>query len=78
MRDWDSDDACRCAMITKMNAKFDKYCHMESLNGILIMEIVLDPRYKLDYMEYWYNDFLSYDPMLSDETKKKLQVLWIM
>lgn len=46
-------------MATKMNEKFDKYCHFDKLNMMLIVAIVLDPRFKMQYVEFCYCSYVE-------------------
>ncbi|TXG66426.1 hypothetical protein EZV62_007701 [Acer yangbiense] len=40
-------------MPTSMKRKYDKYwCSIESINKLLLISVVLDPRYKLDYVTF--------------------------
>lgn len=55
----------------RMNEKFDKYCDISSLNLILVVALVLDPRYKLQYVEYWCGSFF---PSIIIFPKIKLKV----
>ncbi|KAI3935257.1 hypothetical protein MKW92_045013, partial [Papaver armeniacum] len=41
-------------MAIKMNQNLDKYCSIDEVNPILVIAVVLDPRYKLHYVEFWY------------------------
>lgn len=59
-----------------MDAKFDKYWNFDSLNPILVVAIGLDPRYKLQFVEFWYFSYLEKCPNLSDVEKAyKMEVL---
>ncbi|KAL9411122.1 hypothetical protein AB3S75_044833 [Citrus x aurantiifolia] len=46
-------DSMLSAMTKKMKTKFDKYWgSVENMNKLLIIAVVLDPRYKLDYVSF--------------------------
>ncbi|KAK9951262.1 hypothetical protein M0R45_006717 [Rubus argutus] len=50
-----SDDPLLASIGTSMKIKFDKYWNkLEDMNKILIIAVVLDPRYKLLYLEYFF------------------------
>ena len=66
-----SSDIFLSAMAKKMNIKFEKYCNIDSLNLILIAAIVLDPRYKMEYIAYWYECYLDSDLLLTEKDKKE-------
>ena len=46
----ESQDSFICNMVEHMKVKFDKYWDCYSV--VLACAIVLDPRYKLDYVDY--------------------------
>ncbi|KAF6137311.1 hypothetical protein GIB67_036348 [Kingdonia uniflora] len=64
-----NDDVDFCEMAMKMDAKFDKYCNFDSLNLILVVAIILDPRYKMKYVEFWYSAYVEKVSHLSEEEK---------
>uniref|UniRef100_A0A803MKM4 BED-type domain-containing protein n=1 Tax=Chenopodium quinoa TaxID=63459 RepID=A0A803MKM4_CHEQI len=47
-----NDDVEMCLMATKMKEKYDKYWGDPEKMNMLIIAVVLDPRYKLDYFEW--------------------------
>ncbi|XP_021742409.1 zinc finger BED domain-containing protein RICESLEEPER 2-like isoform X2 [Chenopodium quinoa] len=48
-----NDDVEMCLMATKMKEKYDKYWDdPEKMNMLIFIAVVLDPRYKLDYVEW--------------------------
>ncbi|KAL5713075.1 cellulase [Ranunculus cassubicifolius] len=62
-------------MGTKMNEKFDKYCQFDSLNMLLVVAIVLDPRFKIHYVEFCYASYVKkVFEAFSDEKKEALLV----
>ncbi|XP_060676328.1 uncharacterized protein LOC132805410 [Ziziphus jujuba] len=62
-------------MATKMKRKFDKYWgKMDDINPLLLIAIVLDPRYKLDYVEYCFGDVYAED-VASLMTKNLKEIL---
>ena len=64
-----SNDIFFREMAKKMDLKFEKYCNFNSLNPILVVAIVLDPRYKLQYVEFWYSSYLEKNNYLTVEEK---------
>ncbi|KAF6171952.1 hypothetical protein GIB67_011849 [Kingdonia uniflora] len=56
-------------MAMKMDVKFDKYYNFDSLNLILVVAIILDPRYKMKYVEFWYSLYMEKVSYLSKEEK---------
>ncbi|KAI5312320.1 hypothetical protein L3X38_041493 [Prunus dulcis] len=72
-----SNDVFLSSMAKKMNEKFEKYCNIDALNPILIASIVLDPRYKLDYVTFWYRSYLDSDILLSEDEKDKKVEDWV-
>ncbi|KAK9279908.1 hypothetical protein L1049_013592 [Liquidambar formosana] len=58
-------------MAKKMYAKFEKYCNIGKVNMILIIAMVLDPRYKLKYVKFSYTKF--YDSSKVDEIIAKVK-----
>ena len=46
-------DNLMCQMVASMEKKFDKYWgNPEKMNIIMFLGLVLDPRYKLDYVQH--------------------------
>ncbi|KAF6147351.1 hypothetical protein GIB67_003249 [Kingdonia uniflora] len=64
-------------MIMKMDVKFDKYCNFDSLNLILMVAIILDPHYKMKYVEFWYSSYLEKVSYLGEEEKSDQVVSFI-
>ncbi|KAI5313412.1 hypothetical protein L3X38_042586 [Prunus dulcis] len=60
-----SDDIFLKKVTTSMKKKFDKYwgSNIREVNQVLIVAVVLDPRYKMDYVQY------SFDELESDDSK---------
>ncbi|KAK3228383.1 hypothetical protein Dsin_000264 [Dipteronia sinensis] len=55
-----SEDFLLCKMVVAMKSKFDKYWgKIEDLNKLLIIALVLDPRYKLDYVKFYFGDLFD-------------------
>ncbi|KAK0580820.1 hypothetical protein LWI29_006593 [Acer saccharum] len=55
-----SGDLLLCEMAAAMKYKFDKYWgKIEDLNKLLIITLVLDPRYKLDYVKLCFGDLFD-------------------
>ncbi|XP_060210588.1 zinc finger BED domain-containing protein RICESLEEPER 2-like [Lycium barbarum] len=55
-------DSILTDMARKMKLKFDKYWgDFEDMNMLLFVAIVLDPRYKIKYVKFLFNNF--YDPL---------------
>ncbi|XP_028056205.1 zinc finger BED domain-containing protein RICESLEEPER 2-like [Camellia sinensis] len=46
-------------MAMKMKLKFEKYCNIEKINPLLIVAVVLDPRYKLKYVKFSFTRYYS-------------------
>jgi len=52
---YDSDDILLSAMAIRMKMKYDKYWgDFEKINPLLFVTSMLDPRYKMDILEFWY------------------------
>ena len=65
-----SGDSLLGEMTTKMKKKFDKYWGMmDNVNQFLLIASVLDPRYKLDYVEYCFGDIYHNEEVASNMTK---------
>ncbi|KAL2466083.1 zinc finger BED domain-containing protein RICESLEEPER 2-like [Abeliophyllum distichum] len=57
-------------MASNMKKKFDKYWgQMENVNQFLLIATVLDPRYKLSYVEYCFVDIYKDEQVASSMTK---------
>ncbi|KAK2656068.1 hypothetical protein Ddye_009120 [Dipteronia dyeriana] len=55
-------------MAVAMKSKFDKYWgKIEDVNRLLIIALVLDPRYKLDYVKFYFGDLFD-DSKLTEMT----------
>ncbi|KAK2652789.1 hypothetical protein Ddye_012645 [Dipteronia dyeriana] len=55
-----SGDFLLCEMTVAMKSKFDKYWgKVEDVNKLLIIALVLDPRYKLDYVKFCFGDLFD-------------------
>ncbi|KAK2646775.1 hypothetical protein Ddye_021970 [Dipteronia dyeriana] len=55
-----SGDFLLCEMAVAMKSKFDKYWgKIEDVNKLLIIALVLDPRYKLDYVKFCFGDLFD-------------------
>ncbi|KAK2651874.1 hypothetical protein Ddye_011730 [Dipteronia dyeriana] len=55
-----SGDFLLCEMTVAMKSKFDKYWgKFEDVNKLLIIALVLDPRYKLDYVKFCFGDLFD-------------------
>uniref|UniRef100_A0A5B7B6B6 Zinc finger BED domain-containing protein RICESLEEPER 2-like n=1 Tax=Davidia involucrata TaxID=16924 RepID=A0A5B7B6B6_DAVIN len=56
LNDWSkSSDTCLSVMAMKMKEKFDKYWgNIDKINMMLLIAVVLDPRYKLRYVKFCY------------------------
>ena len=53
----EDDDYLLSTMTMRMKSKYDKYWgHLDNINLMLFVAIVLDPQYKLDALEFWLND----------------------
>ncbi|KAK2658690.1 hypothetical protein Ddye_005223 [Dipteronia dyeriana] len=49
-----------CEMAVSMKSKFDKHWgRIEDVNRLLIIALVLDPRYKLDYVKFYFGDLFD-------------------
>ncbi|KAK2645946.1 hypothetical protein Ddye_021141 [Dipteronia dyeriana] len=55
-----SGDFLLCEMAVAMKSKFDKYWgKIKDVNRLLIIALVLDPRYKLDYVKFCFGDLFD-------------------
>ncbi|KAL5737810.1 hypothetical protein ACOSP7_030571 [Xanthoceras sorbifolium] len=62
-----SNDSVLSEMSSSMKSKFDKYWgKIEDVNKLLIIALVLDPRYKLEYVKFCFDD------MFDDKKTKEL------
>uniref|UniRef100_A0A1D1ZIX9 Putative AC transposase n=1 Tax=Anthurium amnicola TaxID=1678845 RepID=A0A1D1ZIX9_9ARAE len=52
-------DDCLRNMAVNMLRKFDKYWEVNEYNSLLAVAVVLDPRYKLDYLRFCYSKIYS-------------------
>ena len=60
-------------MAAKMLKKFDKYWgKLKNINQMLLIAIVLDPRYKLDYVEHCFG-FIYHDDEIASSMTKSLK-----
>jgi hypothetical protein len=52
----ESSDPLLSTMANKMKVKYDKYWgDVEKINPLLFVATLLDPRYKMDALEYWFD-----------------------
>nr|XP_016470655.1 PREDICTED: zinc finger BED domain-containing protein RICESLEEPER 2-like [Nicotiana tabacum] len=66
-----SEDSILSGMAEKMKVKFKKYWGtFESMNKLLFVAVVLDPRYKLKYVEFLFNK--SYGSLEGGQQSKKV------
>ncbi|KAL0302219.1 UNVERIFIED_CONTAM: Zinc finger BED domain-containing protein RICESLEEPER 1 [Sesamum angustifolium] len=65
LKQWlESDDFELCEMSKRMKQKFDKYWgSIEKMNMVIYYAVILDPRYKLEYIEF------SFDTLYEDVTQ---------
>ncbi|KAL5770282.1 hypothetical protein ACOSP7_014436 [Xanthoceras sorbifolium] len=62
-----NNDSVLSEMSSSMKSKFDKYWgKIEDVNKLLIIALVLDPRYKLEYVKFCFDD------MFDDKKTKEL------
>ncbi|XP_021743212.1 zinc finger BED domain-containing protein RICESLEEPER 2-like [Chenopodium quinoa] len=55
-----SDDPDMCLMACRMKDKYEKYWgDQEKINLLIFIAVVLDPRYKLDYVEWMINEIYN-------------------
>ncbi|KAL2497653.1 Zinc finger BED domain-containing protein DAYSLEEPER [Abeliophyllum distichum] len=65
-----SSDFLLGEMASNMKKKFDKYWDkMDNVNQLLLVATILDPRYKLDYVEYCFVDIYKNVEVASSMTK---------
>lgn len=56
----DDNDSGMREMALKIRAKFDKYWgHVEKMNKLLYMSVVLDPRHKFVFVEFVFNQIFG-------------------
>ena len=49
-------------MVVEMKNKYDKYWgSIENINLMLFVAVVLDPRYKLKYVQFWFKEWYEKD-----------------
>ncbi|KAL0349937.1 UNVERIFIED_CONTAM: putative AC transposase [Sesamum radiatum] len=65
LKQWlESDDFELCEMSKRMKQKFDKYWgSIEKMNMVIYYAVILDPRYKLEYIEF------SFDTLYENVTQ---------
>ncbi|KAH9684569.1 hypothetical protein KPL70_013593 [Citrus sinensis] len=69
------DDPVLSKMATSMKNKYDKYWgSIDSLNNLLLISVILDPRYKLKYVTFYFEDIFVIDEVgkKSEEVKNLL------
>ena len=69
------DDLVLSKMATSMKNKYDKYWgSIDSLNNLLLISVILDPRYKLKYVTFYFEDIFVIDEVgkKSEEMKNLL------
>ncbi|KAF7831479.1 zinc finger BED domain-containing protein RICESLEEPER 2-like [Senna tora] len=75
--DWTSvvhQDPLIGEMAKKMKLKYNKYWGKpENMNPLLVIGVVLDPRYKFAYVNNTFNDIYDNDPILCESMKKKVK-----
>ena len=63
-------------MTANMNAKFDKYWgNLEKQNKLLYVTVVLDPHYKLDYLQFCFQRIYEEDIVKSMITSIRFHLL---
>uniref|UniRef100_A0A803MKL1 BED-type domain-containing protein n=1 Tax=Chenopodium quinoa TaxID=63459 RepID=A0A803MKL1_CHEQI len=68
-----SDDVDMCLMACRMKEKYEKYWgDPEKINLLIFIAIVLDPRYKLDYVEWMITEI--YDPIVASKLVDNVKV----
>ena len=58
-------------MAIRMQSKYDKYWDLERINPLLIVAVILDPRYKVTYVEIAFDNLFP-DVSKRDATLKKV------
>ncbi|KAL5846616.1 hypothetical protein ACOSQ3_010140 [Xanthoceras sorbifolium] len=55
-----NNDSVLSEMTSSMKSKFDKYWRkIEDVNKLLTIALVFDPRYKLDYVKFYFDDMFD-------------------
>uniref|UniRef100_A0A803NEM9 BED-type domain-containing protein n=1 Tax=Chenopodium quinoa TaxID=63459 RepID=A0A803NEM9_CHEQI len=68
-----SDDVDMCLMACRMKEKYEKYWgDPEKINLLIFIAVVLDPRYKLDYVEWMITEI--YDPIVASKLVDNVKV----
>uniref|UniRef100_A0A803MPH2 BED-type domain-containing protein n=1 Tax=Chenopodium quinoa TaxID=63459 RepID=A0A803MPH2_CHEQI len=68
-----SDDVDMCLMACRMKEKYEKYWgDPEKINLLIFIVVVLDPRYKLDYVEWMITEI--YDPIVASKLVDNVKV----
>jgi hypothetical protein len=68
----DSDDYLLSSMTIKMKMKYDKYWgDLEKINPLLFVASVLDPRYKMIILEFWFTSNVGEEKSEKITTKLK-------
>ena len=66
------DDSMLSSMAVSMKKKYDKYWgNVENINCLLFVAVVLDPRYKMDYLTYCFS--IVYDSSISEKLAKNVK-----
>ncbi|XP_024026800.1 zinc finger BED domain-containing protein RICESLEEPER 2-like [Morus notabilis] len=66
------DDSMLSSMAVSMKKKYDKYWgNVENINYLLSVAVVLDPRYKMDYLTYCFS--IVYDSCTSETLTKNVK-----
>jgi hypothetical protein len=65
-----SDDVVLRSMTNNMQLKFSKYWESGAINYLLFVAVVLDPRYKYDYIEFCFSKMYG-----SDKSKEMMKTL---
>ncbi|KAL0440619.1 UNVERIFIED_CONTAM: putative AC transposase [Sesamum radiatum] len=75
LKQWlESDDFELCEMSKRMKQKFDKYWgSIEKMNMVIYYAVILDPRYKLEYIEFLF-DTLYEDVTQCSLMKEKVKI----
>uniref|UniRef100_A0A803LJT2 BED-type domain-containing protein n=1 Tax=Chenopodium quinoa TaxID=63459 RepID=A0A803LJT2_CHEQI len=68
-----SDDPDMCLMACRMKEKYEKYWgDPEKINLLIFIVVVLDPRYKLDYVQWMITEI--YDPIVASKLVDNVKV----
>jgi hypothetical protein len=71
----ESSDPLLNTMANKMKVKYDKYWgDVEKINPLLFVTTLLDPRYKMDGLEYWFR--LSFGAEKAERIDSQLK--WVL